>query len=195
MQSAAELRVKRAADLGLPWPKKPRGVGRPSDTFLWQEQLHKAIDRDDLREGLTAQPPPWWKPGKPLTRPVEEVIEMLMGDDKRDGEVVPGARAGDSGGAEEPKHEPGEEPDGQDEDQPGKRPHVVVDNDVKEWFLGFKELMRNRNGRGLAQCFRYAALLAPELFAGMHRDTPRKWKLRVARGRGCTPWQAACLAS
>ena len=31
---------------------------------------------------------------------------------------------------------------GQDEDQPGKRPHVVVDNDVKEWFLGFKVLMR-----------------------------------------------------
>ena len=67
-REAAELRVKRAADLGLPWPKKPRGVGRPSDTFLWQEQLYKAIDRDDLPEGLTAQPPPWWKPGKPLTR-------------------------------------------------------------------------------------------------------------------------------
>ena len=46
--------------------------------------------------------------------------------------IVPGAGAGDSGGAEEPKHEPGKEPDGQDEDQPGKRPHVVVDNDVKE---------------------------------------------------------------
>ena len=43
-----------------------------------------------------------------------------MEDDKGDGEVVPGAVAGDSGGAEEPK--PGEEPDGQDEDQPGKRP-------------------------------------------------------------------------
>ena len=89
-REAAELRVKCAADLGLPWPKKPRGVGRPSDTFLWQEQLCKAIDRDDLPEGLTAQPPPWWKPGKPLTRPVEEVIEMLMEDDKGDGEVVPG---------------------------------------------------------------------------------------------------------
>ena len=38
-REAVELRVKRAADLGLPWPKKPRGVGRPSDTFLWQEQL------------------------------------------------------------------------------------------------------------------------------------------------------------
>ena len=44
-REAAELRVRRAADLGLPWPKKPRGVGRPSDTFLWQEQLHKAVDR------------------------------------------------------------------------------------------------------------------------------------------------------
>ena len=77
---------------------------------------------------------------------MEEVIEMLMGDDKEDAEVVPGAGAGDSGGAEEPKHEPGEEPDGQDEDQPGKRPHVVVDNDVKDWFLGFKELMRKRHG-------------------------------------------------
>ena len=61
-REAAELRVNRAADLGLPWPWKPRGVGRPSDTFLWQEQLYKAIDRDALPEGLTAQPPPWWKP-------------------------------------------------------------------------------------------------------------------------------------
>ena len=60
-REAAELRVKRAADLDLPWPKKPRGVGRPSGTFLWQEQLYKAIDRDDLPEGLTAQPPLWWK--------------------------------------------------------------------------------------------------------------------------------------
>ena len=46
------------------------------------EQLYKAIDRDDLPEGLTAQPPPSWKPGKQLTRPVEEVIEMVMGHDK-----------------------------------------------------------------------------------------------------------------
>ena len=61
-REAAELRVKRAEDLGHPWPKKPRGVGRPSDTFLWQEQLCKAVDRDDLPEGLT-QPPPWWKRG------------------------------------------------------------------------------------------------------------------------------------
>ena len=58
-REAVELRVKRAADLGLSWPKKPRGVERPSDTFQGQEQLCKAIDRDDLPEGLTAQPPPW----------------------------------------------------------------------------------------------------------------------------------------
>ena len=88
---------------------------------------------------------------------------------------MPGAGAGDSGGSEEPKHEPGEEPDGQDEDQ-GKRPHVVVDNDVIPY------------GWELAQSLRYAALLAPELFAGMHPDTPRKWKLRVARGRGVPSW-------
>ena len=61
-RAAAELRVKRAADLGLPWPQKPRGVGRPSDTFLWREQLYRAIGRDDVPEGLTARPPPWWKP-------------------------------------------------------------------------------------------------------------------------------------
>ena len=108
---------------------------------------------------------------------------------------MPGAGAGDSGGAEEPKHEPGEEPDGQDEDQPGKRPHVVVDNDVKERFLGFKELMRKRHGWGLAQSLRYAALLAPELFAGMHPDTPRKWTLRVARGRGVRSTERRCRSS
>ena len=32
-REAAELRVRRAADLGLSWPKKPRGVGRPSRHF------------------------------------------------------------------------------------------------------------------------------------------------------------------
>ena len=113
---------------------------------------------------------------------MEEVIEMLMLDDKGDGEVVPGAGGGDSGGAEELKHEPGEEPDGQDEDQPGKRPHVVVDNDVKG--------MVSRLQRALGM---YAALLAPELFAGMHPDTPRKWKLRVAWGRGVHPGRPRAL--
>ena len=95
--------------------------------------------------------------------------------------------------AEEPKHEPGEEPDGQDEDQPGNRPHVVVDNDVKEVYHGFKELTRKRHGWELAQSLRYAALLAPELFAGMHPNTPRKWKLRVARGCGVPPGRARAL--
>ena len=47
--------------------------------------------------------------------------------------------------------------------------------------------MRKRHGWGLAQSLRYVALLVPELFAGMHPDTPRKWKLRVARGRGVPP--------
>ena len=114
--------------LAFPGPRSHVATGVPLTLSCGRSSCARpSRERDDLPEGLTAQRPPWWKPGKPLTRPVEEVIEMLMGDDKEDGEVVPGAGAGDSGGAEEPKHEPGEEPDGQDEDQPGKRPHVVVD--------------------------------------------------------------------
>ena len=83
---AAELRVKRRRYLPPLAQKATWRRAVPCDTFPWQEQLHKAIDRDDLPEGLTAQPPPWWKPGQPLTRPVEEVIEMRMEDDKGDGE-------------------------------------------------------------------------------------------------------------
>ena len=46
---------------------------------------------------------------------------------------------------------------------------------------------------GGSQSLRYAALLAPELFAGMHPDTPKKWKLRVARGRGVPPGRPRAL--
>ena len=62
VKSASREVACQAQILASPWPMKPRGVGRPSDIFLWQEQHYKAIDRDHLLEGLTAQPPPWWKP-------------------------------------------------------------------------------------------------------------------------------------
>ena len=115
---------------------------------------------------------------------------MLMEHDKENGEVVPCARAGDSGGAEEPKHEPGEEPDGQDEDQPGERPHVVVDNDV-------------RLQRAHAQASWMGARTKPQVRcasgAGTLRwDAPRYvQEVEASSGPGprCTPWQAACLAS
>ena len=69
-RDAAELRVKRAEDLGLTCPRSHVASGVPL-TLLWQEQLYKDI----------------------------ALVETCQ--------AIDAAR---------------EEPDGQDEDQPGKRP-------------------------------------------------------------------------
>jgi hypothetical protein len=65
-----------------------------------------------------------------------------------------------------------------------------VEQSVKDWFLDWAALQTSRRGWGIVQTLRAAKELAPELFAHVHEDVPRKWKrssarpLVESRGRG-----------
>ena len=155
-------RAEQAASLGLPWPKPTkRRCGAPSREDKWRSLLLNAIEQDVLPPGIAAEPPEWWAPGMPLTRSAEDVLEMMEdpltpagsstiansgGGDGSEGGVGDAVGDGDIDG---------------DEESPGKRAHTVVADEVKEWFIGFKELMEQRHGWGMAQSLRYARKVTP----------------------------------
>jgi len=64
-----------------------------------------------------------------------------------------------------------------------------VEQSVKDWFLDWAAIQKKRHGWSTVQTLRAAKELAPELFALVHEDVPRKWRhssagpVAEARGR------------
>ena len=51
----------------------PQGRGKPSLATRWKESMQAVIASEDpLPEGLTVQPPDWWRPGYPLQKPIAD---------------------------------------------------------------------------------------------------------------------------
>eukprot|EP00971_Amphidinium_carterae_P277313 5503771-Amphidinium_carterae.1 len=59
--------------------------------------------------------------------------------------------------------------------KPKRRKKVHVSDDVKNWFLDYCDIQWSRFQWPTTKCLKEAQALAPELFGGIHADTPRKW--------------------
>ena len=56
-----------------------------------------------------------------------------------------------------------------------KRRKTTMPSEVKSWFLEYAALQKKRCNWDMVRTLNQARLLAPELFNGIHSDTPRRW--------------------
>jgi DDE superfamily endonuclease len=191
LAAEAVREAERAADaarLGLPWPmpRAKKTPGRPSREQLYREALYACIRAGTLPPDLrTAQLPLTWQKGKPIlgeaARLEAELVQMS--------DVPTPAQEGSGAGVggPEPQTSTPSEPSAAASSvacssgsavpacPPAKRKKVTVDPEVKIWFLQFAQLQAQRYGWPMQQSLRHAQFLAPELFADVHPDTPRRW--------------------
>lgn len=184
-KTATEAEAKKASEaarIGLAWPRcGRRRVGAPSRQDRWVELLYAQINQGLLiPEGLTANVPGWWTPGQSLVSAVDalsaELAEIPTPTPPPSADPVVDAAA----------IEAVEAPDPEAVGVPPKKRYKTMDPDVKEWFLTTHDVMVAKHNWGLVRALRWAKQVAPELFAHLHPDTPRKWKaepLAEKRGR------------
>ena len=176
----AEARSARARELGLSWPPGKR-VGRPGRQALYERLLTKFLHEDRLDEMAHLDSkivPVWWEPGMGLQQPHPDAQLVMEAHAVADQQQHP---------AEELDEEPGLEPEPK-RAKKSAAPRVRVPLAARIWFLGFAQ--RDWSSWSLAKSLRHAKQLAPDLFRGVHPDTPRRWSLpetptalSVAKGR------------
>ena len=60
-----------------------------------------------------------------------------------------------------------------------RKPPTVVPEHAKRWFLAFAQRQKEKESWPLTETVRVAADVCPELFQGLHSDTPRKWAAQL----------------
>ena len=156
---------QRAARLGLRWPPKTQNAkraGRPTYARHRVLALELAIRDGHLPEHVESAMPSWWRPGMPVWRSESDVAADM--------EDAPCA-----GASLEPITELIDLTEDSDVELCATSKKRARRNEcspaVKEWFCNLAVCHPDWS---VAECIRYAKLLAPELFQ-VHIQTPRKW--------------------
>ena len=168
-----EDRVRKAASLGLEWPRplvKKRRVGRPTFRDRWLDRVYEGIEYGNLPESVTtATPPAWWTPSMPLNVTQDEAEQMaadMVGTVHR--ERALGIAAISTPGAEEAAENT--------EAGACKRPKIHHGTEVKDWFLDLVAIQKRRKNWSYITTFRHAQAVAPEIFGPMSQSVPLRWK-------------------
>ena len=159
--SRDDVRAERAAialSVGLSWPPdryaKARR-GRRSRQELWERALQEHIlEHHELPHGIKLQRPAWWRPGEAIDRPLTHVELAHI--------KLPCAAAA-------PVED---EPSG----SASKRRKIHVDSIARDWFLDMVDQWKTERRWDMRRCLREVQRLCPELFAGIDKNTPYRWK-------------------
>ena len=127
-----------AKAIGLDWPQR-RGrthAGRPSRQSLWEAALYMELETSvgTLPPGFTLAVPSWWTRGKPVHRPMADVIADLKeaAPQQPHDQAEPTGQGGQGGQMEQA-------PVGELE---RKKENIWTPQEAKDWFLQYWALKK-----------------------------------------------------